>query len=93
MQSFKHLFRACFHTTKQKALWQNQFFEIKQGPDTVDAYISCFRKLKKKVDPTNVFRAGFTTQLFIQGLRPELAINVQASEPANVNAAITTAKQ
>src|SRR6201988_1087144 len=92
-QSFKHLFRARFHTTKQKALWQKQFFEIKQGPDTVDAYISHFRTLKKRVDPTNAFPVGFTKQLFIQGLRPELAINVQASEPVDEAAAMVTAKR
>src|SRR6201988_3672435 len=92
-QSFKHLFRTHFHTTKQKALWQKQFFEIKQEPDTVDTYISCFRTLKKRVDPTNAFPVGFTKQLFIQGLCPELAINVQASEPADERTAMVTAKR
>ena len=67
--------------------------DVRGPPDTVDAYISRFRTLKKRVDPTNAFLAGFTTQLFTQGLHSELAINVQASEPANLNAAMTTAKQ
>lgn len=92
-RSFKHLFRVRFHTPKQKALWQKQFFEIKQGDASVDAYVNQFRTLKKKIDRGNVFPDTFITQLFIQGLRPEYAINVQASEPADLAAAITSAKQ
>lgn len=31
VQSFSHLFKAKFSTTKQKVTWQKQLFEIKQG--------------------------------------------------------------
>ena len=66
--SFKHVFRAHFYTTKQRALWQKQLFEIKQGTDSVDTYVNRFRELKKRVDAGNVFPANFLIQLFIQGL-------------------------
>ena len=92
-RSFRHLFLARFSTTQQKALWQKQLFDIKQGTDTVDAYVGKFKSLRKRVDPTNVFPATFITQLFIQGLRPEYGIAVQAAEPADLNAAITAAQR
>ena len=72
---------------------KNNFSRLNKEPDTVDAYISHFRTLKKRVDPTNAFPVGFTKQLFIQGLYPELAINVQASKPADEDAAMVTAKR
>ena len=89
--SFKHEFRVRFHTRKQKALWQKELFEIKQGTDSVDTYVNKFRELKERVDRTNAFPADFIVQLFIQGLRPEYAINVQANEPADLATAITAA--
>jgi hypothetical protein len=87
------MFRTRFYTPKQKALWQKQFFDIKQGTDTVDAYVNNFRSLRNKIDRGNVFPVNFIVQLFIQGLRPEYAINVQAEEPADLAAAITCAKR
>ena len=87
--SFKREFRVQFHTRKQKALWQKELFEIKQGTDSVDTYVNKFRELKERVDRTNAFPADFIVQLFIQGLRPEYAINIQANEPADLAAAIT----
>src|SRR5437868_12281658 len=92
-RSFKHLFRTRFYTTKQKALWQKQFFEIKQGNETIDAYVNRFRELKRKIDRGNVFPVAFITQLFIQGFRSEYTINIQATEPANLDTAITNAKR
>jgi len=58
----------------------------------VDAYITRFKKLQARVDPTNAFPDDFILQLFIQGLRPEYAIGVQAGAPADLNAAITAAR-
>ena len=92
-RSFQHLFKDRFITTKQKAEWQKQLFNIKQGTDSVDAYVNRFRELKKRVNPANDFPAAFITQLFIQGLRPEYAINVQAAVPADLDAAILSAQQ
>jgi hypothetical protein len=91
--SFKRLFRDCFHTTKQKAVWQKQMFEIKQGADSVDAYINRFKALLKRVDPGNAFPADFLKQLFIQGLKTEYSINVQAAEPATLNDAAMAARR
>ena len=85
------MFKAWFNTPKQKAIWQKQLFDIKQGTDSVDAYINRFRSLWRKVDPAGIFPVAFVVQLFIQELRLEYAINVQASEPATLNDAITTA--
>src|SRR5260363_417461 len=92
-RSFKHLFKDRFISPKQKALWQKQLFEIKQGANSVDEYINQFRKLKKHVDPDDAFPGDFTKQLFIQGLCPEFAINVQASEPADLATAMETARK
>ena len=86
--SFQHLFKDHFYTTKQNAVWQKQLFDIKQGPtETVDGYVNRFRTLQRKVDPTNIFPADFVKQLFIQGLRPEYSVNVQAAVPADLAAA------
>ena len=93
VQSFTHLFKNKFNTTKQKATWQKQLFEIKQGPDTIDTYVSRFKQLQNRVDPTNLFPATLIIQFFVQGLRPEYAVNVQASEPATLAAAITEARR
>ena len=78
------IFRERFSTPKQKATWQQQLFAIQQGTDTVDTYVNKFKQLKERVDPDNAFPANFLVQLFIQGLKPEYAINVQASEPVNL---------
>ena len=74
-------------------MWQKQLFDVKQGANSVDDYINRFRKLKRRVDPDDDFPDDFVIQLFIQGLRPEFAINVQASEPADLDAAMKTARK
>ena len=91
-QSFQHLFKAHFYTTKQKAIWQKQLFDIKQEPtETVDGYVNRFRTLQRKVDPENVFPADFVKQLFMQGLRPEYSVNVQDAVPNTLDNAIEVA--
>ena len=64
-------------TPRQKVTWQKQLFDIKQGSDNVDTYVNKFKKLQARVDPASVFPPTFITQLFIQGLRPEYAVNVK----------------
>src|SRR6185437_191704 len=90
--SFKYMFLDRFVTPKQKVLRQKQLFDIKQGVNSVDDYINRFRKLKQRIDPDDVFPDDFVIQLFIQGLRPEFAINVQASELADLDTAMKTAR-
>jgi Retrotransposon gag protein/Zinc knuckle len=87
------MFKDRFSTTKQKAIWQKQLFDAKQGTDTVDAYVTCFKQLQIRVDPDGNFPPQFLLQLFIQGLRPEYSVNVQATEPADLNTAITSARR
>ena len=87
------MFKARFNTPKQKAIWQKQLFDIKQRTDSIDAYVNRFRSLRRKVDSADVFPVAFVVQLFIQGLKPEYAVNVQASEPDTLDAAITTARR
>jgi len=82
-----------FVTPKQKIIWQKQLFDIKQGASSVDDYINRFRKLKRRVDSEDAFPDDFIIQLFIQGLRPKFAINVQASEPADLDTAMKTARK
>src|SRR5260363_178565 len=91
--SFTHIFKEKFSTTKQKATWQKQLFEIKQGSNTVDTYISRFKQLRGRVDPREVFPAPIMIQFFIQGLRPEYAMNVQAAEPETLYTAIAEARK
>jgi len=88
--SFKPKFKTRFSDMKQKASWQQQLFEIKQGADTIDAYATRFKDLSEKVTG---LPNDFILQLFIKGLRSEFAMPVQASGPANLDTAITTAKQ
>ena len=85
------MFRERFCTPKQKATWQQQLFAIQQRTDTVDTYVNRFKQLKERVDPNNNFPNPFLVQLFIQGLQPEYSVNIQASEPEDLLAAITTA--
>ena len=59
----------------------------------MDGYVNRFRTLQKKVDPDNVFPADFVKQLFIQGLRPEYSVNVQAAVPGTLDNAIEVALQ
>ena len=42
---FKHLFLEQFKTTKKKAMWQQEFFNLKQENNTVDTYVAQFKKL------------------------------------------------
>ena len=44
------------------------------------------------MDPAKAFPIAFVIQCFIQGLRLKYVINVQASELATLNNAITTAR-
>ena len=89
---FKTRFLEQFKTIKKKAMWQQEFFNLKQEANTVDTYIARFKKLQRKVDPDGNFPADFIVQLFIKGLRPEYAIPVQAAIPENLTAAITHAR-
>ena len=43
------------------------------------------------MDPEDRFLADFVKQLFIQGLRPEYAVNVQAAVPNTLDNAIEVA--
>jgi hypothetical protein len=87
--SFKKLFKDRFSTARQKAKWQQQFFDLKQGSDTVDAYIAKFKRLNEKVPD---LPETFQIQHFIKGLRPEFAMPVQASAPENLAEAIDTSR-
>src|SRR5260363_278912 len=91
--SFTYIFKGKFSTTKQKATWQKQLFEIKQGTDTINTYISRFKRLRERVDPRKVFPVSVMIQFFIQGLRPEYAMNVQPTEPETLNDAIAEARK
>ena len=45
------------------------------------------------MDPTGAFPEAVMIQFFIQGLRPEYAMNDQAAEPAELDNAITEARK
>ena len=68
-------------------------FDIKQDANSDDNYINQFRKLKQRIDPADVFPDDFVIQLFIQDLRPEFAVNIQVSEPADLDTAMKTARK
>jgi hypothetical protein len=51
--SFTHYFKERFSTTQQKATWQKQLFDIKQGADIVDTYVNKFKQLKAQTFETS----------------------------------------
>ena len=76
-----------------KNKWQMEYRNIRQGPtEMVDAYAARFRKAISKTEMRNLLPAQMQVMDFVAGLRPELAIITNGSNPADLDKAEETAK-
>ena len=60
--------------------------------ESIEDYAKRFKKIMRKVNYTNVLVDGVQVNFFIRGLNPMYITQVLATNPANLNAAITQAK-
>jgi len=76
-----------------KNKWQIEYRNICQGlMEMVDAYAARFRKAISKVEMRNLLPVQMQVMDFVAGLRPELAIITNGSNPADLDEAEKTAK-
>src|SRR6266540_4287659 len=76
-----------------KNKWQMEYRNIRQGPtEMVDTYAARFRKAISKAEMENLLPAQMQVMDFIAGLRPELAIITNSSNPADFDEVEKTAK-
>src|SRR6266498_2178809 len=76
-----------------KNKWQIEYRNICQGlMEMVDAYAARFRKAISKVEMRNLLPTQMQVMDFVAGLRPELAIITNDSNPADLDEAEETAK-
>jgi len=76
-----------------KNKWQMEYRNICQGPtEMVDAYVARFRKAISKAEMGNILPAQMQVMDFVAGLRPELAIITNDSNPADLDEAEEIAK-
>src|SRR6266498_3840633 len=76
-----------------KNKWQMEYHNIRQGPtEMVDAYATRFRKAINKAEMGNLLLTQMQVMDFIAGLRLELAIITNSSNPADLDEAEETAK-
>ena len=60
--------------------------------ESIEDYAKRFKKIMRKVNYTNVLVDGVQVNFFIRGLNPMYITQVLATNPANLNAAVTQAK-
>ena len=73
--------------------WQIEYQNIRQGSTKmVDAYTARFRKAISKAEIGNLLSAQMQVMDFVAGLKPELAIITNGSNPADLDEAEETAK-
>jgi len=76
-----------------KNKWQMEYQNIRQGPtEMVDAYAARFRKAISKAEMENLLPTQMQVMDFVAGLRPELAIITNGSNPADLDEVEETAK-
>ena len=76
-----------------KNKWQIEYRNIRQGlTEMVDAYVARFRKAISKAEMGNILPAQMQVMDFVAGLRPELAIITNDSNPADLDEAEEIAK-
>ncbi len=76
-----------------KNKWQIKYQNIRQGPtEMVDTYATRFRKAISKAEMRNLLPAQMQVMDFVAGLRLELAIITNGSNPADFDEAEETAK-
>ena len=84
---------AKYTTIAMKNKWQIEYRNICQGPtEMVDAYAARFRKVISKAEMGNLLLAQMQVMDFVVGLRSELTIITNSSNPADLNEVKKTAK-
>ena len=82
-----------YTTIAMKNKWQIEYQNICQGStEMVDAYAARFRKAINKAEMKNLLLAQMQVIDFVAGLRLELAIITNSSNPADLDEAEETAK-
>ncbi len=91
--NLRDLLIAKYTTIAMKNKWQIEYRNIRQGStEMVDAYAVRFRKAINKAEMGNLLPAQMQVMDFVAGLRPELAIITNSSNPADLDEAEETAK-
>jgi hypothetical protein len=87
--SFCKQFVKRFATIAQRSKWYHDFINIKQGPDEkVETYIARFNRLKVKATAEGEnLPATYQVNIFLSGLKPNIAASVATKAPANLNEA------
>ncbi|CAB4412355.1 unnamed protein product [Rhizophagus irregularis] len=76
-----------------KERWQDELENIKQGDkESVTGYVTRFRSMVKKAGGNATVPAGSQKRIFIKGLSLEYIRGVYATKPADLNEAITAAR-
>ncbi len=84
---------AKYTTIAMRNKWQMEYRNIHQGPiKMVDAYAARFRKAISKAEMGNLLLTQMQVMDFVTGLRPELAIITNGSNPADLDEAKETSK-
>ena len=84
---------AKYTTIAMKNKWQMEYRNIRQElTEMVDAYAARFRKAISKAKMGNLLPNQMQVMDFVAGLRPELAIITNSSNPADLDEAEETAK-
>ncbi len=91
--NLRDLLIAKYTTIAMKNKWQMKYRNIRQGPtEMVDAYAARFRKAISKAEMRNLLPAQMQVMDFVAGLRPELVIITNGSNPTDLNKVEETAK-
>ena len=92
-QSFIHQFKKQYCSNFRKAQWKQTLRNHKQKPgETVESYTAKLYELWHRIDPEHKRDESDRIQEFMEGLRPEFIIHVQASMPDTVDKAVDKAK-
>ncbi|CAB5366666.1 unnamed protein product [Rhizophagus irregularis] len=76
-----------------KERWQDELENIKQGDkESVTSYVTRFRSIVKKAGGNAAVPEGSQKRIFMKGLSLEYIRGVYAAKPANLNEAITAAR-
>ncbi|CAG8763398.1 25100_t:CDS:2, partial [Gigaspora rosea] len=70
--------------------WYN---DVKRISERVPEYVIKFKRLKKKMEPRDKLPDDYVVQLFLSGLRQEIAIYTAIKDPQTSKEAIEVAKQ
>src|SRR6266540_1402784 len=91
--NLRDLLIAKYTIIAMKNKWQMKYRNIRQEPtEMVDTYATRFRKAISKAEMGNLLSAQMQVMDFVAGLRPELAIITNGSNPADLDEVEKTAK-